>query len=102
MANSRRTVIYIGSTNDLEYRVLEHRYLQGAKFTHKYKCFYLIYFERYPEIQAAIDREKQLKNWKREWKINLIRQQNPRMKDLSEGWYGKEEIINFKKVNGLI
>ncbi len=87
MSNFKRTVLYIGVSNDLERRVFEHKSGKGSEFTKKYNCYYLIYFERMQEIEQAIKREKQLKNWNREWKFNLIKEKNPELKDLSENWY---------------
>ena len=84
MSNSRRTVFYTGITNDLERRTREHKEGIGSAFTVKYKLKFLVYFEEFQSIQLAIAREKQLKRWHREWKINLIKSINPEMKDLSE------------------
>ena len=81
MSNKNRTVLYIGMTNNLVARVLEHRADHGH-FTSKYKCYDLIYWEYFQRIPDAIDREKQLKNWHREWKWNLIKEMNPELKDL--------------------
>ncbi len=82
MSNKNRTTIYIGVTNDLYTRVLEHKDGKGSKFCYKYNCFDLIYFESYNRISDAIEREKQLKRWHREWKLNLIKEQNPELRDL--------------------
>jgi putative endonuclease len=57
-----------------------------SSFTNRYKCHYLMYYEDYSNIINAIAREKQLKKWLREWKIALIRKDNPDMLDLAEGW----------------
>jgi len=84
LSNKNRTTLYIGVTNDIIKRLYEHRYEKGSKFTSKYQCFDLVYFEVHASIEAAIDREKQLKNWHRQWKVNLIKSINPDMKDLSE------------------
>lgn len=73
LSNFARTVFYIGVTNNLERRIWEHRNGEGAVFTAKYKCHYLMYYEDYADINNAIAREKQLKNWQRSWKIELIR-----------------------------
>ena len=86
MSNFRRTVLYIGVTNNIERRVKEHKSGQGSVFTNKYNCVYLVYFERMQDISQAIEREKQLKTWKRDWKIELIKKENPELKDLSQGW----------------
>src|SRR5262245_39995912 len=87
LSNYTRNVFYIGITNDIVRRVSEHREGVGSTFTSKYNCRFLMYFEEYTYVMKAIAREKQLKNWKREWKLELIRSVNPEMKDLSEGWY---------------
>jgi putative endonuclease len=84
MSNKGRTTLYIGVTSNLEARVLEHKSGQGSKFTSKYKCFDLIFYEYHHKISHAIEREKQLKNWHREWKLNLIKEENPKLIDLSE------------------
>jgi len=82
LSNYLRTTLYIGVTNDLLRRVSEHRDGIGSSFTYHYKLHSLIYYEEYQSIELAIAREKQLKRWKREWKLNLIRSVNPELKDL--------------------
>jgi putative endonuclease len=84
MSNHARTTFYIGVTNNLRRRVDEHKKGLGSKFTARYHLKYLVYYEEHTEIQWAIEREKQLKNWHRDWKLELIRSENPDMKDLSE------------------
>ena len=88
MSNKNRTTFYIGVTNDIARRVAEHKEGSGSKFTAKYKLHDLVYFEVIYDIEQAIRREKQLKNWHREWKLNLIKELNPEMKDLSEMIFG--------------
>ena len=83
LSNFKRTVFYIGVTSDLETRIQKHKNNQGSSFTKKYNLRYLMYFEEFSNIEEAIEREKQLKNWHREWKINLIKEFNPDMNDLS-------------------
>ncbi len=83
MSNWKRTVLYIGVTSDLGTRVSQHKCSAFSGFTAKYRCYYLIYYEEFNDIESAIDREKQLKNWKREWKFALIKQKNPQLQDLS-------------------
>ena len=83
LANKNRTTLYVGVTNDIVKRLHEHRYATGSKFTTTYNCYDLIYYEVHQSIEAAIDREKQLKRWHRDWKFNLIKSVNPKMKDLS-------------------
>ncbi len=84
VSNLHRTTFYIGVTSDLERRVSEHKDGVASAFTTKYKLKYLVYFEEFQSIQLAISREKQLKRWQREWKINLTKSVNPEMKDLVE------------------
>lgn len=83
MSNPTRTVLYIGVTNDLERRVLEHKTKAIEGFTAKYNCVDLVYFEDTPNIEAAIIREKQLKKWSRSKKEWLIDTLNPSRTDLS-------------------
>jgi putative endonuclease len=82
MSNKNRTTFYIGVTNDLQRRIYEHLNKRGSKFVQKYKLFDLIYYEYFTDIEFAIKREKQLKNWRRQWKIDLIKQMNPNLIDL--------------------
>ncbi|KAA5548616.1 GIY-YIG nuclease family protein [Adhaeribacter rhizoryzae] len=84
--NPNRTTYYIGVTNDLPRRLTEHFENSGkpGTFAGKYFCYNLIYFERYPSPNQAIDREKQLKGWSRSKKEALIRKQNPNLKFLNE------------------
>ena len=84
MTNYSRRSLYIGMTNDLVMRVAEHKAYVNGGFTAKYDCKVLLYYEEFPSAGQAIAREKQLKNWHREWKINLIKEQNPDLADLSE------------------
>ena len=82
MSNKNRTTFYIGVTSDLKIRIADHKNGIGSEFTKKYKLDNLLYYEDFPDIYQAIDREKQLKNWHRQWKINLIQAMNPEMNDL--------------------
>ena len=81
MGNQRPT-LYIGVTNDLVRRVYEHKQGLADGFTRKYGLHKLLYFEEFVSIEDAIVREKQLKHWNREWKLELIRKLNPALKDL--------------------
>ena len=81
MGNDRPT-LYIGVTSDLIKRAYEHRSDLVDGFTKKYSLHKLLYFEEYPTIEEAIKREKQLKSWRRDWKLNLIHSMNPSLKDL--------------------
>lgn len=83
MANATDSVLYIGVTSDLSKRVAQHKNHEYEGFTDKYNCTKLVYFEECNDINAAIAREKQLKNWHREWKNSLVNKINPEWKDLS-------------------
>ena len=82
MSSPNNTTIYVGVTNSIERRALEHMEGTGAKFTSKYNIKKLVYFERYTEVKDAIQREKQLKGWRREKKNDLIHTMNPEWKNL--------------------
>jgi putative endonuclease len=93
MSNYNKTVYYIGVTSNIMNRVLAHKRGEGSVFSSKYNTKYLLYYEIFYDIESAIIREKQLKRWHRNWKINLIKQENPEMKDLANDWYSD---IDFK------
>ena len=82
MTNNSR-ILYIGVTDDLNRRLYEHTNKLIDGFTKKYNLTKLVYFETFNQIEDAIRREKQLKNWHRQWKINLIESVNKEWKDLS-------------------
>ncbi|MBR4784445.1 MAG: GIY-YIG nuclease family protein [Fibrobacter sp.] len=82
MTNQSNSTLYIGVSNNIVRRSLEHISGTGATFTSKYKINKLVYFERYTEITDAIRREKQLKGWIRAKKEMLINQMNPEWKNL--------------------
>ena len=82
MSNKPRGVLYIGVTSRLQQRVWQHKHVHNDGFTSKYKCSHLVYFECHETMAYAITREKQLKGWRRQWKIELIEQQNPGWLDL--------------------
>jgi len=83
MTNAYRTTFYIGVTSNLKSRVLKHIEGIGSKFTKKYNIKDLIYYEEFLSIEQAIAREKQLKNWHKGWKLNLIKEMNPTLKTLN-------------------
>ena len=85
LTNRNHTVLYTGVTNDLVRRIYEHKnHWDQESFTAKYKVDRLIYFEETSDVKAALEREKQIKSWKRERKVGLISQSNPRWIDLYE------------------
>jgi len=88
LASRRNGTIYIGVTNDLARRVWEHRKGLIPGFTKTYGVKMLVYYEEFDDIHAAIHREKRLKKYKREWKINLIQAKNIEWADLYETLIG--------------
>ena len=84
--SSKYKKLYIGVTNNIERRLYEHRHKLIKGFTAKYNIDRLVYFEVFSDIHQAIDRETQLKSWRREKKIILIEGMNKEWTDLSEGW----------------
>ena len=84
LSNRARTVLYCGVTNDLARRLQEHRSGAAGGFTRRYRVHDLLWFEKFDDVQDAITREKQLKNWRRAWKWNLIRERNPGLRDLTQ------------------
>ncbi|OGY44212.1 MAG: hypothetical protein A2729_05150 [Candidatus Buchananbacteria bacterium RIFCSPHIGHO2_01_FULL_39_14] len=87
LTNRTNNVLYIGVTNNLSRRIYEHQNKLVEGFSKKYNLVKLVYFEEYPSACGAISREKQLKNWHRQWKINLIKASNPEFNDLSRELY---------------
>lgn len=88
LASRKYGTLYIGVTNDLLRRVHEHRTGVVEGFTRKYSVHNLVYFEETENVEAAIVREKQLKKWDRDWKIQLIERTNPNWEDLYPGLNG--------------
>lgn len=82
ISNKPRGVLYVGFTGGLDDRMEKHIAGKGRRFANRYKLKCLVYFEEYSYVNDAIKREKQLKNWHRDWKINLIEQENPNWDNL--------------------
>jgi len=82
ISNKRRTVLYIGVTGWPQYRIRQHRMEIGGIFAAQNRCRHLVYYEHHRSMMGAIIREKQLKKWKRSWKMRLIRKSNPELEDL--------------------
>ena len=82
MTNRRNGTLYIGVTSNIQKRIWEHKNHMVKGFTEKYDLTWLVYYEIYPEITLAIQREKQLKSWNRSWKTQLIEKINPEWNDL--------------------
>lgn len=84
LASKRNGTLYIGVTSGLKKRVYEHKNDLIEGFTKKYQVHMLIYHEMTNDVESAIKREKQLKKWKRKWKLELIEKSNPEWRDLYE------------------
>ncbi len=85
LTNKENGTLYVGVTSDLVKRIWQHKNKFVEGFSKKYDLNKLVYYEVFNDIENAITREKQLKNWHRQWKINLINQQNPDWMDLYNG-----------------
>src|SRR5680860_337393 len=84
LASKKNGVLYVGVTNNLELRTAQHKSEETQSFTQKYFVHRLVYYETTNDINSAIIREKAIKKWKRDWKINLIEKENPEWLDLSK------------------
>jgi len=87
ITNKRNTVLYIGVTGNLERRMYEHKKKFIDGFSKKYNLTKLVHFEEGDDIVFAIEREKELKGWLRKKKDALINEENPKWRDLAEGWF---------------
>ncbi len=83
LTNKTNTTLYVGVTGNLQKRIYEHKEGKVKGFTKRYNVHKLVYFEQTENVYSALLREKQLKNWHREWKENLINEKNPEWKDLT-------------------
>ncbi|PLX27990.1 hypothetical protein C0583_02020 [Candidatus Parcubacteria bacterium] len=100
VSNFNRTTYYTGLTNNILRRIIEHREGFGSNFTKKYSLKYLVYYEYYRYIDQAINREKEIKKWRREKKIALISEINPEQNDLSAEIFDSYGINknNYKEI----
>ncbi|MGY0600257.1 GIY-YIG nuclease family protein [Vibrio diabolicus] len=83
LTSNNNAVLYIGVTSQLPQRIWQHKNGVVEGFTKKYNVHKLVYFELFEDMATAITREKQLKQWKRKWKLDLVREMNPNFLDLS-------------------
>ena len=90
MGSASRRALYTGVTALLYERVWEHKNNLGGYFTSKYKCYRLVFFEQFTNIEAAIEGEKEIKGWRREKKNRLVESMNPEWRDLATDWYPQE------------
>jgi putative endonuclease len=91
---SKSRVLYVGVTNDIHRRVLEHKSKLNPGFTSKYNVNRLVYLEETSDILAALEREKEIKAWRREKKVALIEADNPKWEDLSEDWFEDGKVVD--------
>jgi len=83
LANKKNGTLYIGVTSDLKNRIIQHKNKEIEGFTSAYNINRLVYYEVHNEMRSAIAREKQLKKWKRSWKVEMIEKNNDDWRDLS-------------------
>ena len=98
LASKKDGVLYTGVTNSLLRRVYEHKTELNPSFTQIYYVKKLVYYEEYKYVDEAIAREKCIKRWKRDWKIRLIKENNPEWKDLYYDIGGKELDEEMKRM----
>ena len=82
VTNKHNTVLYTGVTSSLRKRIYQHKTGTASQFTRSYCASKLVWFDEYPRMRDAIEAEKRIKKWKREWKLQLIREFNPEFRDL--------------------
>jgi len=99
LANGHYGALYVGVTSDLMKRLWQHRNGVTPGFTSRYGVHRLVHFEMFGDMEHAIAREKQLKNWHRQWKINLINAENPEWRDLAVS-LGLPPVAPGKRRNG--
>ena len=100
MSNKNNTTLYVGMTNDIERRLQEHKSGLIKGFTQRYNCDKLVYLESYSDVNQAIDREKQIKKWRREKKDGLIKSMNPELNDLSDGFLDSLRSLEMTTTHG--
>ena len=88
LASRKNGTLYVGMTKDIAKRTIRHKGRQGNEFTAKYDVLKLVYYEKHKSLEEAAKREKQLKKWRRQWKMKLIEKNNSEWQDL----FG--EVIN--------
>ena len=98
LTNKINTVFYIGFTNNLLRRIVEHKMKIADSFTKKYNVDKLVYYENFTDVFSGINREKKLKKWKTEWKLRLIKKENTEMRDLIYDFMNEKEIEDMKYV----
>jgi putative endonuclease len=102
MASKRNGTLYIGMTNDIERRVAEHKQGLIEGFTKEYGVHLLVHLEWFGDVRDAIQREKQLKKWNRQWKQELIEKENPEWIDLSTVGYNTRNLDSTANLDSRI
>ncbi|WP_082576268.1 MULTISPECIES: GIY-YIG nuclease family protein [unclassified Lysobacter] len=95
LASSRKGTLYVGVTSDLVSRIWQHREHITDGFSKRYDVTRLVWYELTESMESAIQREKQIKKWNREWKIRLIEERNPTWRDLWPEIAGNAEVPGF-------
>ncbi len=101
MTDRRYGVLYTGVSSDLVFRISQHRAGEGSEFTRKYNCKRLIWYEIHDDVRVAIQREKSIKRYPRQWKINLIEAENPDWLDLWESILPRPLPEERRSIEGL-
>lgn len=101
LTNYAKTVFYAGFTNDIVRRTIEHKNGLGSEFTRKYRLKYLVYYEQTENVYDGIAREKEIKKWRKEKKLTLIKTINPGLVDLSPKLF-KEMGIGKKEIEAIV
>ncbi len=96
---SQRRALYIGMTSNIEERIFQHKTHAFSGFTAQYNVTTLVYFERHECVMTAIRRERELKAWRREEKIELIDSTNRKWRDLSYGWYQRHRYEPDRRIS---
>ena len=92
IASGRNGTLYTGVTSDLPLRIWQHKQEVLPGFSKRYGCKRLVWYERHAVMLDAIQRERNIKRYLRDWKLKLIEDLNPEWRDLSEGWYDDEGV----------
>ncbi|MFT3728430.1 MAG: GIY-YIG nuclease family protein [Terricaulis sp.] len=97
MASQRNGALYLGVTSDLAARAHQHREGEVPGFSRRYNCKLLVWYEQYDDMHIAIAREKELKKWRRAWKLALIEKSNPQWRDLYEHFHNPIRPPTFRE-----
>ncbi|MFZ2970307.1 MAG: GIY-YIG nuclease family protein, partial [Minisyncoccia bacterium] len=101
LVNYSKAVLYVGFTNNIIGRTIEHKNDLGCKFTRKYKLKYLVYFEECENVYRMMERKKEIKKWRREKEINLIKSVNSNLSDIS-GKLFRDNNITEKEIEEAV